>query len=214
VCKSVLAIAVLATITWSAAFADESPRPAYADLVARAERGDTTLNYSELRLSYSRAASFDPYGMKTADLFRAAWNAFQAKDCRTALDRSAAFLKVNYVSIPMHFVRSDCLKQAGDQIGSDRELAIGRGLANSLLTSGDGKSTATAYVVVTLSEEGFVLTSLGIRKKEQSLIFADDGPYDLISGSDEKTGEPRSTYFNVSAIMSGVMQILAKPPEK
>jgi hypothetical protein len=209
-----LAFTVLASITASAAFAEGSPQPAYAELVARAERGDATLNYSDLRLSYSRSASYDPYAKQSAALFSAAWNAFQAKDCRTALDQTAALLKINYVSIPMHFVRSDCLKQAGDQPGSDRELAIGRGLANSLLTSGDGKSTATAYVVVTLSEEGFVLTALGIKAEKQALIMADDGPYDLISGSDEKTGEPRSTYFRVSAIMSGVLQNFRMPSEK
>jgi hypothetical protein len=212
--KAALAFAVLVTLIASAAFAEGSPEPVYAELVARAESGDATLNYSNLRLSYSRSASYDPDGKQTAALFSAAWNAFQARDCRTALDRSAELLKINYVSIPMHFVRSDCLKQAGDQPGSDRELAIGRGLANSLLTSGDGKSTATAYVVVTLSEEGFVLTALGIRAEKQALLMADDGPYDLISGSDEKTGEPCSTYFRAGAIMSGVMQNLARPPEK
>src|SRR5690242_18230830 len=89
--------------------------PIYQDLVARAEAGDATLDYTALRLSYARSDSYDPYARETADLFSAAWNAFQAKDCVTVLAKTQALLKINYVSIPMHMVRSDCLAQSGDK---------------------------------------------------------------------------------------------------
>jgi hypothetical protein len=194
------AIAALLLLCASAAAADA---PKYQDLVARAEQGDATLDYTALRLSYADADTYDPYAMKTQALFSQAWQAFQAKDCKTALEKIDEFLKVNYVTIPLHFVRSDCLKQAGDDAGAAREEAIGRGLATSLMNSGDGKTPATAYVVVTLSEEGFVETALGFHEAQQALIQDNGHVYDQITGPDEKTGETRSAYFDVGALFAG-----------
>jgi len=188
--------------------------PIYQDLVARAEAGDATLDYTALRLSYAQSDSYDPYARETADLFSAAWNVFQAKDCVTVLAKTQALLKINYVSIPMHMVRSDCLAQSGDKAGANRELAIGQGLAHSLLASGDGKSTATAYVVVTLSEEGFVLSDLGFNKERQSLVRDGDHFYDLLDGHDAKTGEARSALFNIDALFVGMARQLTKPAAK
>ena len=186
----------------------------YHDLVARAEAGDASLDYTALRLSYGQSDSYDPYARETADLFSAAWNAFQAKDCATALAKTLELFKINYILIPMHFVRADCLAQSGAKVDSDRELAIGRGLAHSLLASGDGKSTATAYVVVTLSEEGFVLSNLGFNKERQSLIRDGDHFYDVLDGHDPKTGELRSAYFNVDVLFVGTTRKLTEAPAK
>lgn len=202
----------LSFLLWPIAAMAEGPK--YQDLVARAEEGDATLDYTALRLSYALSDSYDPYARETAELFSAAWNAFQAKDCATALAKTQALLKINYVSIPMHIVRSDCLAQAGDKTDADRELAIGRGLARSLLASGDGKSAATAYVVVTLSEEGFVLSNLGFNKEEQSLVRDGGHFYDLLNGRDAKTGEMRSALFNVDALFAGMARELTGPPAK
>ena len=199
-------------LLWPVAAAGEAAK--YQDLVARAEAGDVSLDYTALRLSYALSDSYDPYALQTADLFNAAWNAFQAKDCATAMAKTLALLKINYVSIPMHFVRADCLAQSGDKPGSDRETAVARGLARSLLASGDGKSIATAYVVVTLSEEVFVLSDLGFSKEKQSLLKDGDHFYDLLEGRDAKTGESRSAFFNVDALFAGMARKLTGEPVK
>jgi hypothetical protein len=191
----------------SAAAAADSPR--YEDLVARAERGDTALDYTALRNAYAMSEGYDPYGMRSKALFSAAWKAFESGDCTTALSSARAMFAINYITIPMHFVVGDCLRRAGDAAGADREVAIGRGLADSLRDSGDGKSMKTAYKVVTLSEEGFVLTMLGFKEEQQSLLRDKDGhQYDLIEGKDEKTGEMRHAYFNVDALFAGMAKSL------
>ena len=200
-CATILAALALSAVP---AMAD-----AYTDLVARSEQGDATLDYTALRNAYALADHYDPYGAQTRPLFDAAWNAFQAKDCTKAVASARAMFAINDVTIPMHFVVSDCLRQAGDTAGADREAAIARGLAKSLLDSGDGKSTATAYHVVTLSEEGFVLTMLGFHEEKQALLSDGGHQYDLLEGKDEKTGEPRSAYFNVDALMAGMARELS-----
>jgi hypothetical protein len=206
-----LLCAAAAAMGWSTvAFAADAPK--YEDLVARAEQGDATLDYTALRLSYPASANYDPYAMQTRPLFSAAWAAFTAKDCTTAVGSARAMFKINFVTIPMHFVVGDCLGQAGDSAGADRENAIARGLARSLLASGDGKSVATAYTVVTLSEEGFVLSMLGFKEEKQSLLNADGHQYDLLEGKDEKTGAARAAYFNVDALLAGMARTLGAKP--
>jgi hypothetical protein len=200
---------VLAVLLAGPAAAD-----AYTDLVARAEQGDATLDYAALRNAYALSDHYDPYAAQTRPLFDAAWNAFQAKDCNRAVASARAMFAINYVTIPMHFVVSDCLRQAGDAAGADREAAIARGIAKSLLDSGDGKSIATAYHVVSLNEEGFVLTMLGFHEEKQALLSDGGHQYDLLEGKDEKTGEPRSAYFNIDAIFAGEAKMLGKPDVK
>jgi hypothetical protein len=202
-------ILCLAVVAWGFSSAAATDPPRYEDLVARAERGDTALDYTALRNAYAVSAGYDPYGMKSKPLFSAAWKAFEAGDCTTALASARAMFAINYVTIPIHFVVGDCLRRAGDVAGADREEAIGRGLADSLRNSGDGKSTETAYKVVTLSEEGFVLTMLGFKEEQQSLLRDKDGhQYDLVEGRDEKTGEMRRAYFNVDALFAGMAKSL------
>jgi hypothetical protein len=209
--RAILAVLGLAVVSGAAVAADTKPGgPTYEDLVAQAERGDATVDYNALRFSYPDSVSYDPYGMQTRPLFSAAWDAFQAKDCATATASARAMLKINYLSVPMHAVLQDCLQQSGDAAGAAREMAISRGLAKSLLDSGDGKSTATAYIVVTLSEEGLVLSYLGFKEEQQALIREQGRVYDLISGHDGKTGEPRSAYFDVGAIFAGMAKKLDK----
>ncbi|HEY4944312.1 MAG TPA: DUF4919 domain-containing protein [Rhizomicrobium sp.] len=202
-------LCIAAALLWGSPAAAEPPK--YADLVARAEQGDATLDYTALRMSYARSDTYDPYAMQTRPLFAAAWKAFTQKDCDAAVASARAMFKINYISVPMHFVVSDCLRQAGDAAGADREAAIARGLADSLVHSGDGKSAATAYTVVNLSEEGFVLSLLGFKEERQSLLNDGGHQYDLLEGKDEKTGEPRGAYFNIDAIFAGVAKSFSPP---
>ncbi len=205
-----LAVLCLAAVLASGASAADAPT--YEDLVARADAGDATVDYTALRLAYVQSATYDPYAMQTRPLFAAAWQAFQAKDCTTAVASARAMFKINYVTIPMHFVVSDCLKQAGDTAGADREAAIARGLAESLRNSGDGKSLDTAYVVVTLSEEGFILSMLGFKEERQALLNHDGHQIDLLEGKDDQTGEARSAYFNVDAPFAGLARQFSGKP--
>jgi hypothetical protein len=123
--------------------------------------------------------------------------------------KSAESLKINYINFALHSVRSECLKEAGDVSGSDREAAIAKGLALSLLGTGDGKSLKTAYVVVTLGEERAVLANLGFGEEQQSLLTDGGHQYDSISGRD-KDGKMQTALFNVDFLFYGLSKQLQK----
>jgi uncharacterized protein DUF4919 len=175
----------------------------YAKLVEKARNGDADTNYTALRLSYVQSDGYDPYSTRTRPLFEDTWQALSAKDCEGAIAKSNELLRIDFTRIVVHALRSDCFDQLGDSANASRELAIGRGLAASLLASGDGKSPSTAYIVVTLNEEAFVLHQLGVKQQQQSLVNDSGHEYDLISGTD-KAGNKTSIYFEVSNLFAGL----------
>jgi hypothetical protein len=67
------------------------------------------------------------------------------------------------------------------------------------MASGDGKTPATAYRVVTLREEGFVMAGSNAREEGQALVPDSGHMYDLLTGTNQKTGEKFSLYFQVDA---------------
>lgn len=202
----VIAALLLMVFTTTAACAAE-----FDDLVAKAERGDADVNYAALRTSFVQSDHYAPYDSDASALAVAAYKAAEAGDCPAALAKAGDALKINYLSIVAHAVRGDCLQRQGDETGSARELAIGRGIAQALLATGDGTSPATAYIVVTISEEGFLLNVLGFPEERQALINDNGHAYDLISGHDFKTHEPRSAYFNVDALFLGMSRQFGLP---
>ena len=203
----VLAIAAFAV----AAAAEPASVKSYAELVAQAESGDAATDYTALRMAYAASDDYDPYGTATGEKFNSIWPAFQAKDCAKVLPLADEMLKADFTLVSVHVLRSDCLRTNGDGARADREEAIARGLMASLKASGDGKSPKTAFVVVTMSEERFLLVGLGLHEEKQSLISDGGHVYDLIEGSNEKPDGPSSAFFNVDALFAGMARQFQKP---
>jgi hypothetical protein len=66
----------------------------------------------------------------------------------------------------------------------------------SILVTGDGKSAATAYVVIAVEEEYSLMRALGDRPKNQALIHQDDHAFDRMEVTDDKD-LPQVLFFNV-----------------
>lgn len=196
----------------SAAVLAAAPAPAksYAELVAQAESGDAATDFTALRMAYSQSPDYDPYGSATGEKFAVLWPAFKARDCAKVLAVSDEMLKADYTLASVHVIRSECFRLTGDRDRDAREEMIGRGLANSLRASGDGKSTKTAIVVVTMSEERFMLVALGLREEKQSLINDGGHVYDLIEGANEAADGPKTAFFNVDALFAGMARKFQK----
>jgi hypothetical protein len=69
-----------------------------------------------------------------------------------------------------------------------------------VMKTGDGKSAETAYKVKSIGEEYQVVAALGYPRPEmQSLVFAKDKPYDVLTTTDPKTGEKVQIWFDISS---------------
>jgi len=185
----------------------------YGELVAKAKSGDADTDYTALRLAYAASDGYDPYGANTRELFADAWAALQADDCAVAMKTSDALLALDFTNIPIHAMREKCFTKQGDAAAAARELGVGKGLALSLLASGDGKSVATAFVVVTLGEEEFVLVHFAIEEKKQVLVTDHGRSYDVIEGVDKGSGEKVDICFDVGNLFAGMGRKLKDPQD-
>jgi hypothetical protein len=208
----IIAAAIALVLFCGPAVALDSSKSNYEDLVARAEAGDTALDYTALRMAYARTDNYDPYAKEIRPLYTVAVVMSGKNDCITATAAARQVLKIDYTFIQMHLLVGDCLKTFGDGRGAAREAAIAQGLSASLLASGDGKSLQTAYVVVTLAEESFVLVPLGITKQRHTAVGGDGHFYDRVAGVDKITSEPREVFFTADVILAGTARLMNKPP--
>jgi len=181
----------------------------YTELVAAAEWGHSKVDFRKLRYSYAFSGQYDPYGFRTRGLFNELTNALGAGDCGIVLRKADELLRDDYTSIEIHAARHKCLLRLGNRKDASREAAIEKGLAESILNSGDGKSAPTAYVVVTLAEERYVLSHLGITATRQRLLFREQTPFDLISGTSGPAQREASVYFNVAALLASTQRPVA-----
>jgi hypothetical protein len=179
----------------------------YDGMIGRLAKGDWQIDYTELRITYAFTKDYDPYSVAVMDPLIAAAEAANKNDCKLALKKAAEVLRRQFINIGAHLVRRTCFEKTNDKL-LEAERAITRGLGESVLESGDGKSPKSAYVVVTLEEQSFVLAQLGLLKGAQALVDDDGHKYDLITGKDEKTGDEQSVYFNIDLLFAGMTRKL------
>ncbi len=215
--KAGLAAAVLAAVLLSApgssAQAPQQPgAPTYDELVARAKRGDANVDYLALRNAYAESPSYDPYGSKVGALQSEMFDAYRRADCAAALAKAESILAVNFVHVDAHLLAGLCHGKLGNEAAMRRERETARGLIDSILQSGDGKSEASAFVVVEVAEEYSLLRVLGLRPSNQALIHAQGHSYDRFDTKANDTGQQAVVFFNVDRPLAALDRELR--PEK
>jgi hypothetical protein len=141
----------------------------YSALVARAEADDHTIDFVALRTSWleskacKRAAS-------TRELAQVMQLAGDAQDNATVRGIATQIVSIAYVDMSAHkFLRQSCL-QLKDQACADHEHFVEFGLLNSIVTNGNGRSADTAWKVISIEEEYFIMRMAGMQLRTQSLI--------------------------------------------
>jgi hypothetical protein len=101
------------------------------------------------------------------------------------------------VDMRAHYYTAIALEETGNEVEAGHHLRWAKGLMDSLVASGDGKSPKTAYETISVAEEYDALYFFGLEKKSQALV---SGPImcDLITATNEG-GEEVSVYFNPAA---------------
>lgn len=83
----------------------------------------------------------------------------------------------------------------------------------TIFSSGDGKSPATAYWVLTISEEYYIIDRLGYKHKNHALQTVAGKKIDVLKTVGEK-GDERTFYFDVSHFSSHGEGVIAQVPSK
>jgi len=187
---------VLATAALAWASQDQKPPSEYATLLARVKNGDVSIDFKQLRLSYmespERHQAKDTSKQKD-DMMKA----IKGKDYKQAIASADAVLESEFVDLDAHMAEQIAYRELQDEAKSEFHRAVGQGLLHSIMDSGDGKSPATAYVVISVHEEYIVLQVLGLRPSKQSVLHQDGHSYDFLQAVDPKSDATVKLYFNV-----------------
>ena len=168
----------------------------YAQLLASVKSGSTTIDFARLRISYMDSPEYKA-AKDTSDAEKAMGTALSAKDYPTALKNAETVLDNQYVNLDAHFVAYVANRELGNTDQAAFHQAVFRGLIDSIRNSGDGKSTATAWVVISVHEEYVMLRVLGYRPSQQSEMHKDGHDYDEMKVKKLDDGTDATFYFNV-----------------
>jgi len=171
-------------------------KPTYEALLERVKKNDQTVDFKELRLAYTETREYGPYGGDAASR-RNMFAALKANEFDKALESASTILAGNYLDIMGHFGSFVAQRELGHADQATYHRFVFEGLLNSIKNSGDGKTTDTAFVVISTDEEYALFNYLGLRPTDQALIKEKGHSYDKMTALDPKTNQTVTYYFNI-----------------
>jgi hypothetical protein len=200
VTRRILAAIVLAfaALAFPAPQGEKTPKPksAYEALLEMVKDGDTKIDFQTLRYTYLDSAD----AKKDVDLYalrRRMIEALNAKQYDEALRNAEKILDACFVNAQAHMVASIAYDELGHAERAKYHREIARGLVRSVLSSGDGKSAKTAWVVISIAEEHAVMSALGLQPESQSLQGEGGHNFDVWKVKDPATKSAGTVYFNI-----------------
>ena len=178
-----------------------TPTPAankddYESLLARVKRGDQTVDFKALRFAYTETKAYNPYG-GDREARKAMFAALNSKEFDKVLAQAEKILDQNYVDISAHF----CAFVAHKELQHAEQAALHKfivdGLLKSITSSGDGKTAATAFVVISTDEEYVFFNFAGLRPTQQALVNENGHAYDKMTAVNPETNQPVTYFFNI-----------------
>ena len=166
----------------------------YDALLEKAKKGEGAVDYTALRFAYFETPGYSPYtGMID---YRALWTRVMQQNWPEAAKQAELVLAKNYVDANAHMVAFIAYREQGDAEKARLHRRWADSLIDSIKSGGDGKTAATAWHVISVSEEYAVLRSLSLRAAGQSLANENGHFYDVLKTVDAKNTEA-TYYFNV-----------------
>jgi len=175
-----------------------APKSEYALLVERLRGGDSSMDFRRLRTSYVESPEFE--AAKNLDLSqqkKAAFAALNSRDFRTAVQVAGLLLEASYVDMDSHFVKYIAHGELGEPEQSKFHKMVFTRLLKSITDHGNGKSTATAYHVISIAEEYTLMRVFRMALIRQQLLREAGHAYDVMDVKDLNSGDTTTLYFNV-----------------
>lgn len=167
----------------------------YDALVERAKKGDAGVDFTALRMAFYETDNYNPLAPMMT--YRPLWGAIQQQDWAGAIKLAESVLAKNFVEVNAHMVAFIAHRQSGDAERAKFHRAIAEGLLNSIKASGDGKSIATAFEVISINEEYGLFRSMNLSPVRQSLLEEKGSSFDAIETVDPRTSARATYYFKV-----------------
>jgi hypothetical protein len=175
----------------------------YSQSVKKLEAGKTKIDYAEFRESFLESEQFKTAKSERSDLssLRKAMHGLMNKSKHAeVIDVAKKILSVDYTDMEAHKILRQAYKILGDTANSTRHHEIEFGLLNSIIKKGDGKTCQTAWPVIQITEEYFILEMLDAKLLQQSL----DNNGGLCDKMEVQIdGRNKTYFFEVSKVFKG-----------
>ena len=175
----------------------------YTSYVKKLEGGEFNINFKEFRESFIKSEQFRIASKKNSEFEKLKKDMYEhiaKSDYHKIVKITKAMLSIDYTSMLAHKVLRQTYSFLGDSVNTIKYRTIQLGLLNSIIKKGDGKTHATAWHVVQMEEENFILHLLGAKITKQSVENA-HGIFDKMEVNIK--GEKQVYYFEISKIFEG-----------
>ncbi|HEY6871186.1 MAG TPA: DUF4919 domain-containing protein [Geobacteraceae bacterium] len=203
-------LAMLFVAMCSCAFAAQANTEAQKEfdaLLAKVKQSDESVDFAQLRRLYSQTESYSPFGDNPPQEMFAALNNSDFKKSRSLAEE---VLDENYLNVDAHLVERLACDKLKDEKCSAHHRYVARGIIDSILRSGDGKTPETAMFVISIAEEYLAARALGLRVVSQALEHITGHSYDVLTVVDAKTNAEGRLYFNIDVISAAEERMFQK----
>jgi len=179
----------------------QGARQNYQRLVERVKGGDRNVDFVQLISATSDWDLAEPAGVEAPNREEMV-AAFKKKDYQKAAQLAELVLDFEFTNRGLHRATENAYRKLGNTTRADFHRDVADRILGALLSTGDGKSTQTAYCVQSISEEYLIMQHFGYKVSVQSYLAVDGSTYDLLQGMDPRTKKPAQLYFDISGHFS------------
>ncbi len=179
----------------------------FSDYIKKLEAGETNIDYQDFRFSFLKSEQFTIAQSKLKEfdsLKRQMYVQMNAANHQEVIQITKKLLSIDYTDMKAHKILRQTNKIIGDTANAAKYKAIQFGLMNSILQKGDGRSCETAWPVIQVEEEYFILEMVGAKLKGQTLV-EDGGICDKMEFKAE--GKNKTYFFEVSKVFEGYKKL-------
>ncbi|MDD3626510.1 MAG: DUF4919 domain-containing protein [bacterium] len=173
----------------------KKPVGTYSELLERVKKSDRSVDFEQFRISFTKTPNYSNYEIN-ADLKKEMKDNLNKKKYHEAVKIGEQILEKNYVDLDAHMACLISYEQLKNDEKAQFHSYVLNGLMGSILDSGDGVSTKTAYVVICSREEDVILSFLGYKVLEQSCSVERGHHFDVYKVEDVKNKKLHTVYFN------------------
>lgn len=176
----------------------------YQQLLDRFVKSDTTLtkdDYNTLYYGQCYQKDYSPYG-SDADNLEKFRKHYDAEEYAKALPYAMKIIEKKPLDMQMTFKALVCNHYLKDEENKSKMGNRYNNIMLSIFESGDGKTAATAFVVMCISDEYELMANLQVTNTSQSLV----GDCDLMKLKENDLGLDK-LYFNVSKPLESMMNM-------
>lgn len=173
----------------------------YSRTVKQLEAGHTDIDYVAFRNSFIASEQYRVAAATSTEVSELKKSMYAQMDTRNypeIIRITKAILSIDYTDMMAHKILRQTYEYTDDRTNGRKYKSIQFGLLKSIVDNGDGKSCPTAWPVVQIAEEYFILQMLGANLLRQSI----DNTGGLCDKMEvEMKGENRIYYFEISTIL-------------